>query len=92
MTESRARILNLAVKTERETISLKKEKGQLLDADEVRETTFNLFRSVRDAGMTLPEKISDQLAVMDNAFEIRLLLRKEIMAIFQSEVDKMNDS
>jgi hypothetical protein len=54
----------------------------------VEEAAFNRARSIRDAGMTLPEKISDQLAVMDNAFEIRLLLRKEIAAVFQGEVDK----
>lgn len=88
MTESKARTLNLVVKTERETINLKKEKGQLLDADEVKAAAFNCARATRDAVMGVPERVSDQLAVMNDAFEIRLMLRRELETALKQEAEE----
>lgn len=75
---------------ERERRRSEIESGKWLDAEEVKEASFNCARSIRDAMLGVPERISDQLAVMSDAFQVRTLLRGEIRQALITECQNLD--
>jgi hypothetical protein len=54
------------------------ESGELVERDKVEDTAFKVARIVRDKLLTLPERLSNELAAKTNAHEIKELLYSEI--------------
>ena len=52
--------------------------GQLVRADEVRETAFNTYRQFRDRMLTIPDRIAAELAAETDAARAHQLLAGEI--------------
>ena len=59
-------------------LKLSVEEGKLVDADVVNKTAFKLARSVRDKLIGIPDRISAELAGMNNQFAIHAVITKEI--------------
>lgn len=88
LSESQERARSLRVRTALDAIKLKEKQGRLLEKDEVEQAAFTRARMIRDAIMTVPEKLSDELAVMGDAFEIRLKLRRELESALREDMER----
>ena len=64
-----------------EQIKYEKELGKLVDRDLVETTAFTVARTIRDKAMAIPERLSDELASIDNPHVIKEMLYKEIMTM-----------
>jgi hypothetical protein len=87
-TETQARTRSLLIKAQRDELRLEKERGELLDASEVRNQAFTRARATRDAMQAIPARISAEFAAMTDAFEIQTKLTREIDKALQGEVDR----
>lgn len=57
--------------------------GELADADEVRRRTFERFRRLRDALLTIPDRTAAAVASMRSPEDVAGLLRDEIARVFR---------
>lgn len=60
------------------------ESGRLIEREEVEDTAFQVARVIRDKMMTIPERLSAELASMDNPHEIKEFLYKEIGLVLET--------
>lgn len=60
-------------------LEFKKKAGELVDASEVRKRAFNLGRVLRDSLITIPDRISAELAATSDVHEIRTILINELI-------------
>jgi phage terminase Nu1 subunit (DNA packaging protein) len=61
-----------------EEIEYKKANGELLDVNDVKQNAFKIGKKLHDSLLSIPERISPNLAVETNPAEIRKILIKEI--------------
>lgn len=61
--------------------------GNLVEVDKVKSQQFKIAKMIRDSLLTIPNKISDRLAAMDDSHEIHLLLTEHITESLQVLVD-----
>ena len=59
-------------------LELQREKGELILVDQVRQEAARLARQVRDLLLMIPSRTAAQVATMQDAEEIRVLLQAEI--------------
>ena len=64
-----------------EKIKYEKELGKLVDRDLVETTAFTVARTIRDKAMAIPERLSDELASINEPHVIKEMLYKEIMTM-----------
>lgn len=74
--DSRAR--REAADAELAELKLEKEKGKLVDAEEVRAAAFKAARTVRDSMMNIPDRLAGELAAETDHFRIHKKLTDEI--------------
>lgn len=60
-----------------EKLKYEKEVGTLIARDEVEDKAFTVARTIRDKILSIPERMSNELASIDNAHTIKELLYKE---------------
>lgn len=60
-----------------EKLKYEREVGELIPRDEVENKAFQVSRAIRDKILTIPERLSNELASIDNAHQIKELLFKE---------------
>ena len=60
-----------------EKLKYEKEQGLLISRDEVENLAFAVSRSIRDKILSIPERMSNELASIDDAHTIKELLYKE---------------
>lgn len=58
--------------------------GQLVPAEEVRKQAFSAARQIRDAMMNLPDRVSAELAAIDDQFEVHKRLTAELRRILET--------
>ena len=76
LNESRARLEYL--KAELADLQLRQQRGQLVDAEEVRASAFQEARRARDRLMAIPARLASQLASCSDPRQCHLLLAEEI--------------
>lgn len=76
-----ANIIKTIIATKRDQIKLDTEEGLMVKRVDVENTAFKLTRIVRDKMLSTPERISNQLASIDKAHDIKEFLYKEFMVI-----------
>ena len=59
-------------------MDVKEREGNLVNADQVRESAFKLARQTRDAMLNIPDRVSADLAAETDAFKAHARLTKEI--------------
>ena len=59
-------------------MDVKEREGNLVNADQVRESAFKLARQTRDAMLNIPDRVSADLAAETDAFKVHARLTKEI--------------
>lgn len=59
-------------------LKLEKERGRLLDAEEVRKSAFNAARMVRNLMMNIPDRVAAELAAETDVFKVGQRLKDEI--------------
>lgn len=74
--DSRAR--KEAADAELAELKLEREKGRLVDAEEVKKTAFKVARTVRDQMLNIPDRVAAELAAETDAFKINKRLTDEI--------------
>lgn len=76
-----ANIIKTVVMAKREQIKLAEEEGNLVSREEMENTAYTVARVIRDKLMTTPERLSNELANMDDPHQIKELLYKEFNTI-----------
>ena len=89
LTESESRIKKNEADTKLKEIAIEKMKGNLYDAAKADSHVFSRFRSARDAMLSIPARISAELAAMSDPFEIQRKLTKEIEQAMIEEMSKL---
>ena len=74
-------------RAERERLKLLQEKGELVSAADVKSAAFQTARTVRDALMALPDRLSAQLAATTDARLCHNLLTEELRVALRSIAD-----
>lgn len=74
--DSRAR--KEAADAELAELKLEREKGRLVDAEEVKKTAFKVARAVRDQMLNIPDRVAAELAAETDVFKINKRLTDEI--------------
>jgi len=69
-------------------IEIAERTGQLVDAAAVRKEAFTAGRQVRDRLMKIPDKLSPELATMDDAHAIRVRLAAEFREVLEGLASK----
>ncbi len=64
--------------------------GRLLDADQVHQTQFELARQIRDAMMSIPSRIAEQLAAEPDAAACARMLEREIRLALESAAKQVS--
>ena len=72
-----ANIIKAIVAGEKEQLKLDEQKGLLIYRSEVENIAFNASRVIRDKILTIPERLSNELATMNNPHAVKELLYKE---------------
>ena len=70
-------------------LEYEKESGKLVWAHEVKASSFNTARMVRDAILAIPSRVSPILAAMDDPFEIREKLTEELTQALWALSDRL---
>jgi len=65
-------------RAERERLRLLQEKGELVVAADVKKEVTTLMRTVRDNMMSIPDRVSSQLAALTDIHQVHQLLDNEI--------------
>ena len=73
-----ARALNEHYKAALKKLEFEKQDGLLLDAKQVEKEAFDLARQVRDAILNIPNRIADQIVVLNDRSEIIKVLTNEL--------------
>jgi len=60
-------------------IDLKVKKREMIPAADVEKDAFNMARQTRDAMLSIPDRISDQLAAENESSEIHKIMKEEIL-------------
>ena len=66
-----------------EKLKYEKESGLVIARDEVESKAFSVSRAIRDKILTIPERMSNELATIDNAHQIKELLYKEFNILLE---------
>ncbi len=72
-----ANIFKVIYQGKLEKIKYEKELGQLISREEVENKAFNVSRAIRDKILSIPERMSSELASIDNPHVVKELLYKE---------------
>jgi len=64
--------------------------GKLVDANQVKVTTFELFRGLRNQVVNLPDRLSSQLAAESDALEVHRILSDAIREVFGGFADSIS--
>lgn len=72
-----ANIIKTIVSTKRDQIKLDEEQGLLISRAEVEDKAFIISRSIRDKILTIPERLSSELASMSDPYAVKEALYKE---------------
>ena len=83
LTYDQATTVQARLKTMLLMLDVEERKGKLISKEQVEKEAFECGRKVRDAVMSLPERVSPILAGMTKEFEINNLLKKEIILILE---------
>lgn len=83
----RARIFNEQARAKMLAMQVQKEEGKLISADEVKVTSYNKARMVRDAFLNLPARVSSLLVNQQDAEVIHGILMKEIRQIVEEIIN-----
>lgn len=62
-------------------LNLAAARGELVRADEVRKTAFELARAARDALLGVPDRVAPILAGLTDEFEVNRVLKEEIVLV-----------
>lgn len=65
-------------------IKLSKEKGKLVDAEEVKTAAFKAARVVRDALLNIPDRVAAEIASESDQLKVHALLTQEIRRVLES--------
>jgi hypothetical protein len=76
------------VKLQKEELDLRQRNGELLDADKVRTEAFNMGRSLRDAVLNVPDRLSMILSAENSPEKIHRALTEEFRRIFEAFVSE----
>ena len=68
-------------------LELDRRRGELVRADEVRITAFNMARKARDQLIALPERVAPMLAAAEDPADVQRILEEEIERICQEIAD-----
>lgn len=77
-TIAEARRARMVYQAERERLMLLREKEELLPAEQVKREAFNLAKSIREALLNIPDRVSNQFAAETDPQAVHLLLTGEI--------------
>ncbi len=69
-------------------LDAKMKKGEMLLAEDVKKDAFNFGRRVRDAMLSIPDRLADQLAVETDSAEIHKKMLAEIRRAIKGVVTK----
>ena len=72
-----ANIYNTLYKGKLEKLKYEREVGLLISKVDVEDKAFTVSRAIRDKILTIPERMSNELASMNNPHEVKELLYKE---------------
>ncbi len=72
-----ANIIKTITTTKREQLKLEEEQGKLISREEVENKAFTVTRTIRDKILSIPERMSNELASMDDPHQVKELLYKE---------------
>jgi len=64
------------------------QKGEVISRDEVEDKAFAVSRAIRDKILTMPERLSNELATINDAHQIKELLYKEFGLLLE-ELSKL---
>ena len=71
-----------------EKMKYEKEKGLLISREEVEDKAFSVARAIRDKILSIPERMSNELASIEDPYTIKEMLYKEFM-IALTELGKL---
>lgn len=77
-TFSEARAMREAYNAQIAKLTFDEKAGKLIDKNEAKAMVFRIGREIRDALLMIPEKLSDELASVEDPVEISSLLEEEI--------------
>lgn len=72
-----ANILKTIVTTDREKVKLAEEEGKVISREVVEDKAFTIARTIRDKILSIPERMANELASIDDPHVIKELLYKE---------------
>lgn len=87
MSYTKARTAREAYNAQLARLEYEERSGKLVNADEVKAEAFKLARTVRDAMMNIPDRISAELVGQTDARDIHALLSSEIRKAMESLID-----
>lgn len=87
MSYTKARTAREAYNAQLARLEYEERSGKLVNADEVKAEAFRLARTVRDAMMNIPDRVSAELAGEMDARNIHALLTDEIRKAMESLID-----
>lgn len=86
-TLAEAQRLKMVYQAERARLGVLKERGELVVAADVKKEVTALMRTVRDSMLSIPDRVSSQLAAMHDSYEVHQLLDGEIRTALRMLAD-----
>jgi phage terminase Nu1 subunit (DNA packaging protein) len=84
---AQARLADMVYRAKLRRLDYETRSGRLISADEVKSKWFVITRQIRDKFLSVPSKLSPQLAALNDAREVRELLDAEIESILRALQD-----
>lgn len=78
ITYANARAMHEYFKAQLAELELGERSGKLIPREEIDDVLTRVFRSARDAILAIPDRVGDDLAVIDDPNELRRRLREEL--------------
>lgn len=78
-----ANIIKTIFAGKREQLKYEEEMGLLVSQSEVESKAFNVSRSIRDKIMSIPERLANEIATMNNPHQVKELLYKEFGVLLE---------
>ena len=73
-------------------LKFKEQSGQLVDSEEIKKEAFEVGRKLRDTLMSMPARLSHELAVETDPHMVEVLLTREIIKALDKHIGKINES
>ena len=86
---AQARLAEMVYRAKLRRLDYETRSAKLISADEVKAKWFVITRQIRDKLLTVPTKLSPQLAALTDAYAVRELLESEIVSILRALQDDL---